>query len=310
MFNPSRLTLARRRRKFSKKALAEALDLDQKTVSRYESGDCLPPPESIRKLAEVTEFPESFFSGADLDEPTAEAASFRSMSSMSARERDAALASGAFAFMLSDWVHERFSLPVSEIIDVKEGSSPEAAARLVREHWLLGEHPIPNVLQMLEAKGVRVFSLAKNSLSVDAFALWRNEIPYVFLNMHKTPERSRFDASHELGHLVLHRHGGTRGGRAVEDEANQFASAFLMPEADVRAHLSNVYSLDQLIEKKARWRVSAAALNYRVHRLRTLEAESDTFGQDTNGAIKSCRPSGIAHIRACPSGRQHRLSIE
>ena len=270
MFNPSRLALARRRRKLTKKALAESSGVDQKTILRYESGLSTPSEESMRCLAAALSFPLRFFSGPDVEEPTAESASFRSLSSMSAGERAAALATGGIAFLVNDWVAARFLLPAADILDVKEGYSPEAAARLVREQWGIGEKPIPNVLQLLESKGVRPFSLAHGTQAVDAFALWRDDVPFMFLNLHKTAERTRFDACHELGHLVLHRHGGARGGRLVEDQANQFASAFLMPESDVRARLSAIYSLDEIIEAKARWRVSAAALNYRLHKLQLL----------------------------------------
>jgi Zn-dependent peptidase ImmA (M78 family) len=41
-----------------------------------------------------------------------------------------------------------------------------------------------------------------------------------------------------------------------------------MPEDDVRAMLPRVSSLNQIIEAKKRWKVSVAALNYRLHKLR------------------------------------------
>ena len=152
---------------------------------------------------------------------------------MSAKDRDAALAAGTLSFLVSDWVEQRFDLPEPDLEDLA-GEEPEVAARSLREHWALGERPIKNMVHLLEAKGIRVFSLAENTRTVDAFSLWRDTRPYVFLNMLKTPEHSRHDAAHELGHLVLHRHGGPRGRRA-EDEANQFAASFLMPAADVLA---------------------------------------------------------------------------
>ncbi|HEY8606603.1 MAG TPA: XRE family transcriptional regulator [Noviherbaspirillum sp.] len=267
MFNPLRLSLARRRRKLTKKALAEAVGFDQKTVIRYEAGEVEPPADSIAALSAALDFPESFFFGTDVDEPQAEAASFRSLSSMSARDRDGALAAGAFAFLLSDWVDERFKLPIQDLLDCKEDSDPEAAARMLRQKWGLGERPVRNMVHLLESKGVRVFSLAENTQTVDAFSMWRNNTPYVFLNTFKTAERSRFDAAHELGHLVLHKHGGPQGGRIAEDQANQFASAFLMPEAEVRAKLPRIGSLSEIVEAKRYWRVSVAALNYRLHKL-------------------------------------------
>jgi Zn-dependent peptidase ImmA (M78 family) len=141
----------------------------------------------------------------------------------------------------------------------------------------LGEKPISNMIHLLESKGARVFSLAENSLRVNAFSLWRREKPYVFLNTMKSAESSRLDAAHELGHLVLHQDGKTTG-RMAEDEANRFAAAFLMPKDDVIAELPYVHSLDQMIRKKGRWRVSVAALNYRLHKLNlTTEWQNRNF---------------------------------
>src|SRR5438094_162699 len=77
-------------------------------------------------------------------------------------------------------------------------------------------------------------ALAIDAKEVDAFSMWHGETPFVFLNTKKSCERSRFDAAHELGHLVLHRHGVPQGQQA-EAEANAFASAFLMPRASVLA---------------------------------------------------------------------------
>jgi Zn-dependent peptidase ImmA (M78 family) len=80
----------------------------------------------------------------------------------------------------------------------------------------------------LEAHGVRVFLLPVDSASVDAFSVWHQETPFVFLNPMKSGERGRMDAAHKLGHLTLHGHGVPRS-RQVELEADRFASAFLMP---------------------------------------------------------------------------------
>ncbi|MGB8900740.1 MAG: ImmA/IrrE family metallo-endopeptidase [Methylocella sp.] len=91
-----------------------------------------------------------------------------------------------------------------------------------------------------------------------------------FLNNHKTPEHSIYDSVHELAHLAMHRHAGTQPSRAAEREANQFASAFLMPEDDVRARMPRFVTVDTVIDAKKRWRVSTMA-----HRLHTLGILSD-----------------------------------
>jgi Zn-dependent peptidase ImmA (M78 family)/DNA-binding XRE family transcriptional regulator len=270
MLTPGRLSLARKRRGLTKKGFAEVLGVNPHTVLRYESGDISPSPETLERIAQILDFPLAFLCAPDVDEIVSDAASFRSLTSMTAKDRDAALAAGTLAYLFSDWVDDNFSLPEAALIDLR-GENPEVAARSLRQEWGLGEQPIKNMVHLLEAKGVRVFSLVENTRTVDAFSVWRGTRPFVFLNTIKTAEHGRFDAAHELGHLVLHRHGGPSGRRA-EEEANRFASSFLMPAADVIARLPRIHTLNQIVEAKKRWAVSAMAMIYRLH---TLEIISD-----------------------------------
>lgn len=251
-FNNKRLGIARKRRLLNKKGLAAAAGVSEYTILRYEAGKTTPENETIALMAKTLRFPVEFFFGEDIDEPFGDTASFRSQTSMTAAIRDAALAAGSIGFLISDYVEARFDLPSIAVPDLGF-YSPEQASRALREEWGLGEKPISNMIHLLESKGARVFSLAENSLKVNAFSLWRREKPYVFLNTMKTAENSRFDAAHELGHLVLHQDGKTTG-RDAEDQANRFASCFLMPEADVLAEIPYAHSLDRIIQKKARWR--------------------------------------------------------
>lgn len=263
-FNSNRLSIARKRRSLTKKKLAESIGVAPHTISRWENGDTETPEiDSVQALARLLEFPEEFFFGADLDVPYQ--ASFRSLTSMTAALRDAALTAGSIGFLLSDWVDDHFNLPDVQVPDLRD-FEPGYAARVLREEWSLGELPISNMIHLLESKGVRVFSLAENTKKVNAFSLWRNQIPFMFLNTYKSAESSRFDAAHELGHLVLHQDGETRG-RIAEDQANWFASAFLMPRSDVIAKLSAVRDVTQMKHAKRRWKVSVAALNHRLHKL-------------------------------------------
>ena len=248
----------------NKKGFAELIGVAQHTASRWEKGDTdEPSPEHVKKMAEALGYPVEFFYRPDVDEPVS--ASFRNLTSMSAAHRDAALTAGSIGFLVSDWIEERFDLPKINVPDLHL-YEPEIAARVLREDWGLGEKPISNALHLLESKGVRVFSLSENTATINAYSIWRRGKPYVFLNTFKSAESSRFDAAHELGHLVLHQDSGFTG-REAEDQANRFASAFLMPRADVLATIPIVRSLEQLLHLKQRWRVSLAALNYRLHSL-------------------------------------------
>lgn len=286
MFSPARLTIARHRRAWTKSDLAQRTRLSLRSISAYENGDTEPEEETLDRLADVLSFPIEFFSAPNLELIERDSASFRALSTMTAGQRNAALAAGAIAIEFAEWLERRFVLPSPDVPEFG-GTEPEQAARAVRQAWTLGERPIRNLVHLLEQQGIRVFSLAEQCREVDAFSVWRKATPYVFLNTMKSPERSRLDAAHELGHLVLHRHAhaacsqrvsdddervSTFHGREAENEANQFASAFLMPLATLRATAPRMPTFDQLIQLKRTWRVSLAALTHRLHGIGTLNA--------------------------------------
>jgi Zn-dependent peptidase ImmA (M78 family)/DNA-binding XRE family transcriptional regulator len=263
-FTPSRLTLARKRRGITKKELAAKADVSARSLFSYERGDAQPTPETVARLASALDFPGGFFSAPDQEEPSLDGTSFRALSRLPAGKRDQALGAAALALALDDWIQERFVLPEPSVPQLR-GVDPETAAEVIRTEWNMGQRAIPNMVQLLEAHGIRVFSLAEEYAEVDAFSFWRNNAPFVFLNMKKSAERSRMDAAHELGHLVLHwRHESPRG-REYEHEAEIFASAFLMPRGSVLAEAPRGANLDGIIAAKRRWKVSAAALTYRMH---------------------------------------------
>lgn len=266
-FNPARLSIARKREMLTKTAFADAVGVTRQAVVKWDDHVSEPTPENLEEVERVLKYPKEFFFGPDIDIPDGEYTSFRSQAAMSAAFREAALAAGAIGFLISDWVGKRFELPPVKVPDLHLcNTKPEIAAHTLRQEWGLGEKPVSHMIHLLESKGVEVFSLAENTKTVNAYSVWRRGKPYVFLNNFKSAECSRFDAAHELGHLVMHQDGKVKG-REAEDQANRFASAFLMPERDVIAEIPRVNQIDLLIRMKARWKVSLAALNYRLHKL-------------------------------------------
>jgi len=279
MFTPSRLTLARKKRGLTKKELAEFVGLKSaQSIINFESENHSDKPseETLIRIAQALEFPVSFFKGEKIELISADSASFRALSKMSAAERDSALAAGQIAFWVNDWIENQFNLPPNQLPDLR-GASPQEAALLLRQVWALGERPVSNLIHLLESKGVRVYSIVEDNYNVDAFSVWNNGTPFVLLNTLKSAERSRFDAAHELGHLVLHKHGVPRD-RTAEKEADSFASAFLMPEGSVRASAVRNPSWTTLIQMKHEWLVSLAAMIYRLKELDLLtEWQNRTF---------------------------------
>ncbi len=198
MFNNKRLVLARRRRKLTAKHLSECSDISAKTITRLENGENEPDDPTVRRLCAALDYPIELFFRDDPETIDTGAVSFRSLTRMAAKDRDAAISAGTLGIELNGWVEERFSLPASNLPDLSHETDPETAAISLRQHWALGEKPIGNMVRLLETQGVRVFSLAEDTANVDAFSFWNDEKPFVFLNYFKTVERSIFDARTNL----------------------------------------------------------------------------------------------------------------
>jgi Zn-dependent peptidase ImmA (M78 family)/DNA-binding XRE family transcriptional regulator len=270
VLNPDRVELVRKRLGLTKIGFAERLGVDRKVIQRFEAGDAELPEHALTNLVSASQYPIEFFSGPSPEYPNPDGVSFRSLRSLTARSRDASQAAGSLAFMFDDWISDRYGRPEAnlDLVPMNDQNPAEAAAR-VRAHWGIGSRPIGNAVNLLETNGIRVFSLAEETRHLDAYSLWRDDKPYIFLNMTKTMERTRHDAFHELGHLVMHRHTGSKH-KMAEFEADTFASAFLMPEEDLKAEIPYFRSLDHLIEKKRRWGVSAASLNFALNRINRI----------------------------------------
>lgn len=263
LIEETRLEFARLRRGLKKSELAKEAGISYRTLTGLGKDLHEPTEETIQGLESALGFSRSFFEGDPMELPGVEAVSFRSLSRMSAETRDMARSAGALGECVIEWMEKRFGLPPTDLPDLRN-AEPEQAARELRAEWNLSDRPIKNLLGRAEAKGVRVFSLEENSLDVDAFCFWRDSTPLVFLNTMKSAEHSRFDLAHELGHLVLHRE-GEKQGKAVEKEANSFASAFLMPASDIAVNAPRNPTMKALIRAKKRWGVSLVALIYRMH---------------------------------------------
>lgn len=266
-FNPEQLTFARTRRGLKKSELAHRIGVTPRSITGYESGEFPPELERLAQIATELRFPTAFFYEEEsIEVVDPDSVSFRAMTKMSATLKNVAIGAGSIALRLNSWIENKFQLPTPDLPELGRNIDPEAAAESLRQYWALGEHPVRNMVHLLEAKGVRVFSLAIDAKEVDAFSMWWNGTPFIFLNTLKSGEHSRFDAAHELGHLVMHRHGQPHGLEA-EKEANAFASAFLMPAKSIYASRLHFPTLDKLIVAKKHWAVSVAALNYRLHSL-------------------------------------------
>lgn len=278
MFEPARLTLARELRGLTKQELAERVEKTPSAISQFESGRSRPDGQTIGRFMLALGFPASFFA-KPIEGPTApviplEVCHFRSLRSASQRSRRMLLARGSLLCALLTFLEHKVNLPDERVTAAsatpKDVDALELLAMNVRRTWGLGLGPIGNMINLLERNGIVVVTIDDGCREVDAFSLWNGKRPCVFLVMEKgSTSRTRMDAAHELGHLVMHADVAA-GSPELEQQANRFGSAFLMPRDAFYHEAPRRLNWDHIWELKRRWKVSAAAIVRRSYDLDLL----------------------------------------
>jgi Zn-dependent peptidase ImmA (M78 family)/transcriptional regulator with XRE-family HTH domain len=279
-FNPEMLILARESRGLYQGELGEGASIQQGTVSKIESGALLPSSEIVDRLAAQLNYPRSLFFQPDRVYGFNSTVFFhrkrQSLTDKILRKLHAHL----------NLIRMRVArlLRSTEIssdcrfqrIDPAEyRGSIETVARLARSTWLIPPGPVRSVTRAIEDAGGVVVSMDFETRQIDAISEWVRPYPPIFVvnsNSEITGDRLRLTLAHEIGHAIMHEFPNPK----MEEEANAFAAEFLMPAREIKPSL---YSLTfaKLIELKALWKVSMAALVQRAGDLKTISADQKKY---------------------------------
>lgn len=273
-FDGRRLALARRRHRLQRTTLADLTSVSAAAITQFERGTARPTNAVLAELALALGLPLDFFrQGRPIEPVPASAAHFRSLRATPAIAREQALAFAEISLAVVDLVEQYVDLPVVPGLAEPVESEPEpgSIARLAaatRAKLGVGPGPIPHMVRLLETHGVVVLRLPREiDHRVDAFSTEAGHRPLVLLSPAKDDRaRSRFDAAHELAHLVMHQDVDP-GSKIIERQADTFASEFLAPTAELEPELPRKVDWDVLARAKSTWGISLAALVYRAHRL-------------------------------------------
>lgn len=265
------LVLARESRGLTQTELAKRTGFSQAAISKVEHRLITPTPELVRKIAVELRYPESFFLGSRIVRRDLPATFYRKRASLGPPAiRRIAAQMDVRRRHLTELLRAA-ETPEARVPMVELGGdvrSPVQAAVEVRASWRVPRGPIENLTKLLEDNGVVVLQCDFGSSKIDGLSICdlRDGLPpTVFMSSSLSGERYRFTLAHELAHIVLHHH-LVLPPEECEDEANDFASEFLMPSQDIRGFFGRV-TLESLFQMKPHWKVSAAAL---VRRARTL----------------------------------------
>jgi len=131
---------------------------------------------------------------------------------------------------------ELFKLPAGLPESISDYDEIEQVVGKIRHAWGLGDNPIPDLIDTLEEKGIKVFQThALHDEKFDGLAAQVNGTPVIVVGKEWPGDRQRFTLAHELGHLALA--GRTEDHLDIEIAANRFAGAFLAPAAEVLKEL-------------------------------------------------------------------------
>lgn len=296
---PARLRLARELRGWGQGHLAVQSGITPAALSQFESGTSRPARATLERLSAALEVPSAFFDLAIEEVPEG---FFRSLRRTPVVDRRRARAVAQIAHDVATLAEGNLSSVQTSVPKHPLGSPQtlpadiERAASLVRAEWGVPPGPIANVVDLLEAHGVVVIRMSLDSAEIDAFSLAFTDRPVIVLASDKADRaRSRFDVSHELGHLVLHG-ADIWGTSEVEKQAHHFASAFLMPRDQIYQELPDRVDWPKLFQLKRLWQVSLAAL---LMRARSLDRISEAAYLT---AVKASSARGWRRVEPVPLG--------
>jgi len=279
---PARIKEARESRGLSMAELSEKIEVTSQAISQYEKGIINPSPFILKQLSNILEFPYSFFF-KPIREKLCDNSPvfFRAMKSTPKKYKNAYGYYFEWADEIYNYLNKYVKLHELELPDISEYvtgepldfKTIEEIALSVRKQWGIGNEPISNFVELLEDKGITLCRIKFGNRKIDAFSQWYNGNPYIFLGSEKgSAVRSRFDAAHELGHLLLHPHMKLEDVYKkekldiIEAEANYFAGALLMPITSFPKEVIH-NSIDYLLLLKEKWRVSISAIIMRSKQL-------------------------------------------
>lgn len=265
-----RLKNARLLKNMSMAALSNALGdlVSPQAIYKYESGKMLPSSNVIIELSRIFEVPMDYFFRPVTT--TITGVEFRKKYKLGVKEKNTIQAKATE-------ILERY-VEISDICNetrldftVSEGpiSTKEDVIRVVsdlRNKWNLSENGIDNVIAFLESLGIIVIEI-EATMDFDGFSGMACKTPIIVLNKDYTPERKRFTALHELGHLVM-RFEPEVTDKDVERLCHLFAGEMLISAKRMKEKLGDIshkkISLQEFADLQKTFGISIDALMHKA----------------------------------------------
>lgn len=270
-----RLYRARKAAGLSLRDLGALVGLTHAAIKKYEDEQATPPSATLLKLARALNVRTEYFFRPET--VALDRIEYRKRSTLPKKRLD------AIEHEVIDQIERRIELenlfPAPPVIPfapvrglptlITDIAQIEVVAETVRKAWDIGYDPIPDLIDVLETHGIRVFMIDANAdPKFDGLAASVNQMPIIVVGSNWPGDRQRFTLAHELGHLML----ADRLAAEVDEEiaCNRFAGAFLIPRQSViqelGAHRSYIEP-KELALLKEEFGLSMAGILYRARDL-------------------------------------------
>ena len=296
MIYGERVRQAREFKGLTQTQLANAVGVKQAAISEIEYNEFTPSDGLLEKIANQTGFLPLFFELEPSDNLSFGTLNYRARMSATAREETRVYQYANLLYQQIMRLCLDVFMPPNKLPQL-QNTPIKKAVRITRDELGLTQNePIKKLIHTIENNGVIIMNIPRSMPKIDAFSTWAKfdeERPLIALLAGKPMDRIRFSIAHELGHLVLHQ-SIKPSLKIIENEANEFASAFLLPEHAMREEIRSPVTLTTLAKLKLRWGVSIQALIMRAYSLRII----------TQRQAKYLFPKGLPR-----AGRQGSLAI-
>lgn len=236
----------RKKFKYSKKKVAEMLNVDPSLITFYEQGKRIPTVGKLNKIAEIFEIPVEWLMMEDITNIQFAA---RTKGKETPEETKEIL---VFQNMVMNFVEllSKTGFPNYQYKGPQYPNKIPDESIVTDLKRILGIDDIvyyDSLKDMVQSKfNIYVFEIPFKNENVSGMTFYLDQVFCIFINKGHTIQRRLFSLAHELGHILFHIHNESyiisrlSSKDPVEKEANEFAEIFLISRA----------KLDKLLNKE------------------------------------------------------------
>lgn len=288
---------------YSRKQLSEKLNVTEQAIWQYENNYTSPKMQIVNDLKSIFNVKSKFFYKSDVLNRYCEPSNipvmniaYRSKIKNVISKTQAEAKHIEYLDSFVNYLTTKLSLPTQRIIQLRDEvinylntTSDDrevqisTVAEIARSKLGFRDDTNDDLMFLVEKSGIFIFEKAIGE-EINAYSLWTNsDRPFIILgNMKRSSVRRNFDIAHELGHLLLHykvefTNLDTKEHKNIENEANLFAGAFLLPKKSFLQDMetvSRVTNPNAYLDLKKKWKTSLQVLGYRAANLGILDSKN------------------------------------